>query len=171
MDALRYTLVESPLGPILVAGTALGIQRINFQHGNAPVPIPAEWERDDGAFHHAADQLRAYFAGRLRAFELPLAPGGTPFQQAVWNQLRAIPYGETRTYGQLAQRLGRPTASRAVGAANGQNPLPIVVPCHRVIGSTGKLIGFHGGLQLKEFLLGLEGRTAPRPSAQTELFS
>jgi methylated-DNA-[protein]-cysteine S-methyltransferase len=170
MEALRYTLVPSPLGPVLVAGTPAGLRRINFQDGNAPVTIPADWERDDGALEDAADQLRAYFAGRLRTFELPFAPEGTPFQQQVWAQLRAIPYGETRTYGQLAHNLGRPTASRAVGAANGQNPLPIVVPCHRVIGSTGKLTGFYGGLHLKEYLLALEAKHARKPSPQTELF-
>lgn len=170
MEALRYTLVESPLGPVLVAGDAEGIRRINFQSGNAPMKIPRDWERDDAALRDAIDQLRAYFAGRLRTFELRLAPGGTPFQQSVWDQLLAIPYGETRTYGQLAKKLGNPTASRAVGAANGQNPLPIVVPCHRVIGSTGKLTGFYGGIHLKEFLLGLEARTSRKPSPQTELF-
>ncbi len=170
MDARRYTLVDSPLGPILVAGDGQGLRRINFQAGNAPVVIPADWERDDAALHDAAGQLRAYFAGRLHAFELTLNPQGTPFQQQVWRELRAIPYGETRTYGHLAERLGRPTASRAVGAANGRNPLPIVVPCHRVIGSTGKLTGFHGGLHLKDFLLGLERRHAHQPAVQTELF-
>lgn len=169
MDVLRYTLVESPLGPVLVAGNGQGLCRINFQHGDAPYPIPPEWERDDAAFTEAAAQLRAYFMGRLRVFSLPLHPKGTPFQQRVWEQLRAIPYSETRTYGQLARILGRPTASRAVGAANGRNPLPIVVPCHRVIGSNGTLTGFHGGVRLKEFLLTLERRHAHPPPAQTEL--
>lgn len=170
MDALRYTLVDSPLGPILVAGDEQGLRRINFQDGNAPFEVPPGWQRDDWPLRDAAQQLRAYFAGTLHAFELPLHPLGTAFQQSVWQQLRAIPYGETRSYGQLAQRLGRPSASRAVGAANGQNPLPIVVPCHRVIGSTGKLTGFHGGVHLKEFLLGLERRNAHGPTVQTELF-
>ena len=170
MVALRYTLVESPLGPILVAGGGQGLRRINFQAGNAPLEIPPQWERDDEALRDAAQQLRAYFAGSLRTFELPLRAEGTPFQHRVWEQLRAIPYGETRTYGELAGRLGQPTASRAVGAANGQNPLPIVVPCHRVIGSTGKLTGFYGGVHLKDFLLGLERRHAHGASVQTELF-
>ncbi len=170
MDALRYTLVDSPLGPILVAGDERGLRRINFQAGNAPVEVSPEWQRDDWSLRDTTEQLRAYFAGRLRTFELRLDAEGTPFQQRVWGELRAIPYGETRTYGQLAENLGQPSASRAVGAANGQNPLPIVVPCHRVIGSTGKLTGFHGGLHLKEFLLGLERRHAHQPSVQTELF-
>lgn len=170
MEALRYTLVDTPLGLVLVAGNEGSIKRINFQHGNAPVKIPKDWERDDAALVDAADQLRAYFAGRLRTFELPLQAGGTPFQQRVWGQLRKIPYGETRTYGQLAQKLGKPTASRAVGAANGQNPLPIVVPCHRVIGSTGALTGFYGGVHLKEFLLDHERRHAGKRPAQGELF-
>jgi methylated-DNA-[protein]-cysteine S-methyltransferase len=169
MEALRYTLLESPLGPVLVAGTGEGLRRINFQHGDAPLPIPPEWEQDDAALAEAAAQLRAYFAGRLRVFDLPLRPEGTPFQKRVWQALRGIPYGQTRTYGQLAHSLGQPTAARAVGAANGKNPLPIVVPCHRVIGGTGALTGFHGGLRLKEFLLALERRHGSPAPAQTEL--
>jgi methylated-DNA-[protein]-cysteine S-methyltransferase len=106
----------------------------------------------------------------LHTFELPLAAEGTPFQHQVWTQLVAIPYGETRTYGQLAHGLGMPTGARAVGSANGSNPLPIVVPCHRVIGSTGKLTGFYGGVHLKQFLLDLERRHARRQRPQTELF-
>lgn len=171
MDAFRYTLVETPLGPVLVAGDDQGIGRINFQDGNAPLEIPGNWEHDDAALCDAADQLRAYFAGRLKVFELPLHPRGTAFQEQVWAQLRAIPYGETRTYGQLAKNLGMPTGARAVGAANGQNPLPIVVPCHRVIGSTGKLTGFYGGLHLKEFLLNHERHHEPLPAPpQSRLF-
>lgn len=106
----------------------------------------------------AAEQLAAYFAGELTAFDLPLAPAGTEFQQKVWSQLRAIPYGETRTYGELATKLRRPTASRAVGAANGKNPLGIVVPCHRVIGASGDLTGYAGGLPMKKWLLAHEQR-------------
>ena len=112
--------------------------------------------RDDRALRSVVRELTAYFAGELREFSLPLAPVGTPFQLDVWNALRAIPYGETRSYGELAERIGRPKAVRAVGAANGANPLPIVVPCHRVIGSNGTLTGFGGGLPLKQALLALE---------------
>ena len=103
-------------------------------------------------------QLRAYFARELETFDLRLAPEGTPFQQSVWNELCGIPYGETISYGELAKRVGNPKASRAVGAANGQNPIPIIIPCHRVIGSDGKLTGFGGGLPIKEKLLALEQR-------------
>ena len=103
-------------------------------------------------------QLRAYFAGELETFDLALAPQGTPFQLAVWNRLCEIPYGETISYGELARRIGNPNASRAVGLANGSNPIPIVIPCHRVIGSNGKLTGYGGGLPIKEKLLALERR-------------
>jgi len=107
-----------------------------------------------------ARQLRAYFAGDLQHFELPLHPKGTPFQLRVWELLQQIPFGETTTYGELARRLGNPAASRAVGLANGSNPIPIVIPCHRVIGSTGKLVGFGGGLPTKRWLLDFEGSHA-----------
>jgi methylated-DNA-[protein]-cysteine S-methyltransferase len=104
----------------------------------------------------AVGQLRAYFAGQRRTFELPLAPEGTPFQQRVWRELLNIPYGQTISYGELARRLGNPNGSRAVGLANGANPISIVIPCHRVIGSTGKLTGYGGGLKTKQWLLALE---------------
>jgi methylated-DNA-[protein]-cysteine S-methyltransferase len=113
--------------------------------------------RDDGAFADAIAQLRAYFAGELRTFELPLAPHGTPFQRRVWDALLAIPYGTTTTYGRLAQQLGDPRAVRAVGLANGRNPIPIIIPCHRVIGANGSLIGYGGGLERKQWLLEREG--------------
>jgi methylated-DNA-[protein]-cysteine S-methyltransferase len=108
----------------------------------------------------AAAQLAEYFAGKRRTFDLPLAPHGTPFQLAVWSALRAIPYGETRNYAELARAIGRPTASRAVGAANGKNPLGIIVPCHRVIGASGALTGYAGGLSAKRWLLELEATAA-----------
>ena len=111
--------------------------------------------RDD-AFDDVTTQLTEYFAGRRQTFELPLAPEGTPFQQRVWSALLGVPYGETISYGELAARIGRRSASRAVGLANGSNPLPIVIPCHRVIGSNGKLTGYGGGLAIKERLLALE---------------
>jgi len=104
----------------------------------------------------AADQLRAYFAGKLREFDLPLAPRGTPFQLSVWDAVSAIPYGSTATYAEIAAAVGRPSACRAVGAANGRNPLPVIVPCHRVIGAAGALTGYGGGLERKRFLLDLE---------------
>jgi methylated-DNA-[protein]-cysteine S-methyltransferase len=113
--------------------------------------------RDDAAFSPVARQLAAYFAGELRAFELPLVPTGTPFQQRVWSALQHIPYGATTTYGRLAEQLGQPGAMRAVGLANGRNPIAIIIPCHRVIGANGSLTGYGGGLQRKQWLLALEG--------------
>ncbi|HKI98901.1 MAG TPA: methylated-DNA--[protein]-cysteine S-methyltransferase [bacterium] len=164
MDALHFATLKSPLGPVLVAGDAAGLRYISFLAGTAALQPEPDWVRDERPLAEALRQLRAYFAGDLQRFELPLAPRGTPFQQRVWQELRRIPYGQTISYGELARRIGRPSASRAVGAANGRNPLPIVVPCHRVIGSTGRLTGFAGGLHLKEGLLALEQAHAPAPS-------
>jgi methylated-DNA-[protein]-cysteine S-methyltransferase len=118
----------------------------------------AAWVEDRAPFEEAIAQLSSYFDGTLQRFELKLAPRGTPFQLAVWQKLLEVAYGETISYGELARRVGNPRASRAVGAANGQNPLPIVVPCHRVIGQQGKLTGYGGGLPIKELLLDLERR-------------
>jgi methylated-DNA-[protein]-cysteine S-methyltransferase len=136
----------------VVAG-ARGIEQIRFE-GTPPDGTP----RDDEfpVLKEVSKQLAAYFAAELQNFDLPLDPHGTPFQTKVWRALLDIPYGETRSYGQIAQLLGAPKAVRAVGAANGQNPIPIVIPCHRVIGSNGKLTGFGGGLPLKRLLLDLE---------------
>jgi methylated-DNA-[protein]-cysteine S-methyltransferase len=120
-----------------------------------------EWtEGPNATLDRARVQLEEYFSGNRKQFDLPLAPQGTPFQQEVWHTLATIPYGETISYAQLAQRIGKPTAMRAVGAANGRNPLPIVLPCHRVIGADGSLTGFGGGLPTKQFLLELEGALA-----------
>ena len=158
-----YTEIDNPIVRLGVAADEQGIRRIHFMNVDAKkrdrwAPQP-EWKRDDRAMREVVRELTAYFAGELRQFSLPLAPQGTPFQLDVWNALRAIPYGETRSYGELAERIGRPAAVRAVGAANGANPLPIVVPCHRVIGSNGSLTGFGGGIPLKQALLALERRT------------
>jgi methylated-DNA-[protein]-cysteine S-methyltransferase len=151
-----YTTIDSPIGPILLVGDGPNLTQLNFQAGTNPTKIRADWQQDSAPFAEAVSQLQAYFAGELRLFDLPLRPKGTPFQQQVWQQLRAIPYGETRSYGALAQRLGKPGAARAVGLANGANPLPLIVPCHRVIGSNGRLTGYGGGLAIKEALLNLE---------------
>ena len=151
-----YTTISSPLGEILLARNDQGLTRLNFQEGARPLPIAPAWRRERDAFRDAAAQLDAYFAGELREFDLPLAPQGTPFQRAVWQALQTIPYGRTLTYAQLAQQLGKPKAVRAVGAANGRNPLPIIIPCHRVIGADGSLTGYGGGLLIKEALLSLE---------------
>ncbi len=148
---MDYTFLESPVGNLLAARNEHGITSISFR--GSP---HEEWTRDDGAFDDLREQLRAYFAKELRVFKLPLAPRGTTFQLDVWRALQEIPYGETRSYSQIARVIGKPEAIRAVGAANGANPLPIVVPCHRVIGSNGSLTGFGGGLAAKRFLLDLE---------------
>ena len=167
MEGLRYTTLDTPLGEVLLAGDGQGLRRINFLRGNRPVQPEPHWERDAAPFEEALRQLRAYFGGSLQTFDLPLAPVGTQFQQRVWRALREIPYGETISYGELARRIGDGKASRAVGAANGRNPLPIVIPCHRVIGSSGKLTGFAGGLHLKEGLLSHEAIHGGASSVQT----
>jgi methylated-DNA-[protein]-cysteine S-methyltransferase len=149
-----FTILTTPIGPLAVAKDADGgIAEIRFFGSTEP-----SWQRDDSAFEDAALQLREYFEGRRRRFDLPLAPRGTAFQLEVWNQLILIPYGETRSYLDVANAIGRPAACRAVGAANGANPLPIVVPCHRVIGTNGSLTGFGGGIEVKRQLLGMEAR-------------
>ena len=147
-----YGFLDTPVGRLLVARDPSGVRLIHFP----PHKRATGWERHDRAFEDVATQLTEYFDGRRRAFELPLAPAGTPFQMRVWNALLDIPYGETISYGELAARIGDRSASRAVGLANGSNPLPIVIPCHRVIGSNGKLTGYGGGLPIKERLLALE---------------
>ena len=147
----------TPIGPLLLAGSSLGLSCIGFQSGPRAMRPQPHWIPDAEPFAVAAAQLAAYFSGSLREFHLALAPEGTPFQLAVWGALRQIPYGETLSYGELARRLGHPQGARAVGLANGANPLPIIVPCHRVIGADGSLTGFGGGLPIKRALLALEG--------------
>ena len=134
-----------------------GLSRITFLT-NAESVRDQNRESDKRAFGELEQQLHAYFSGELENFTVPLSPEGTPFQQKVWSELLKIPYGETISYGELARRIGNPNASRAVGLANGSNPIPIIIPCHRVIGSDGKLTGYGGGLPIKEKLLALEKR-------------
>lgn len=169
MPETRYTILPSPIGPLALAGTDERLRCIGFPTGKGAVTPRADWCRDDGAFAEARRQLCAYFEGRLTRFDLALDPRGTPFQRAVWEELARIPPGETISYGELARRIGRPSASRAVGAANGANPLPIVVPCHRVIGAAGSLTGFAGGLDTKRWLLALERGAASTVSPQLSL--
>ncbi|HXA19434.1 MAG TPA: methylated-DNA--[protein]-cysteine S-methyltransferase [Thermoanaerobaculia bacterium] len=153
---LKYSYVDTPVGAILIAGDGASVIETYFA-GAKPKP---DWIRDDEAFTEASTQLRAYFAGDLKAFHLPLAPRGTEFQQSVWSALLEIPYGQTTTYSAIAEKISRPAAVRAVGAANGANPIPIIIPCHRVIGANGSLTGFGGGLDVKRRLLMLEARGA-----------
>jgi methylated-DNA-[protein]-cysteine S-methyltransferase len=156
---MNYTYLDTPIGPLLIAGDDAAIRRIEFpKNGKARRPEPDWKESGRGPVGEAARQLREYFAGGRTEFDLPIAPDGTPFQQSVWRHLQDIPYGATISYGELARRTGNPKASRAVGAANGANPIPIMIPCHRVIGANGKLTGFGGGLPIKEKLLALEAK-------------
>jgi methylated-DNA-[protein]-cysteine S-methyltransferase len=157
-ECMRYTRIDTPLGTLLLAADDGGIRKIFFENGRDRVRLESSWVLDPARFKNAISQLHSYFAGELQEFDLPLAPEGTPFQLKVWKRLCQIPYGETISYGQLAHRIGNPKASRAVGLANGANPIPIVIPCHRVIGSDGKLTGYGGGLPIKEKLLALERR-------------
>ena len=168
-SSLAFGYFDSPVGPLLIAGDADQLHLISFPTGRRAEAPNAEWRRDDSLFLEAFVQLRAYFAGKLTRFDLPLRLAGTAFQNKVWTALRDIPFGETVSYGALASRIGKPTASRAVGAANGANPLPIVVPCHRVIGSNKSLIGFGGGLETKRFLLAHEQKFSSGDGSQRHL--
>src|SRR5882672_4335891 len=155
-SALFYTTIDSPVGNLLMAADAQGLRLVSFESSKRAAPVQPDWMEDRSPFAEVIRQLQAYFSGELKQFDLPLAPEGTEFQLRVWNGLRTIPYGETISYAQLAQKVGNPQAVRAVGLANGCNPIPIIVPCHRVIGSDGSLTGFGGGLANKKILLDLE---------------
>ena len=159
-----YDYLETPIGRLLIAADDHGLRCIEFPRADQGARIGATWRRGRSRLVDVIAQLEGWFAGERQAFDLALAPEGTAFRKAVWGELMRIPYGETISYGEIARRLGDPSASRAVGAANGANPLPIVVPCHRVIGANGKLTGFGGGLPTKQWLLEHERRHAPRPS-------
>jgi methylated-DNA-[protein]-cysteine S-methyltransferase len=154
---------DGPLGRLVLRAGPEGLAAIAFEDGDAP----AASVRGDGVLCEAARQLDAYFAGDRRAFDLPLALAGTPFQLRVWGEVRRIPYGTTLSYRELARRIGRPAAVRAVGAANGATPVPIVIPCHRVVGSDGSLTGYGGGLDRKRALLELEGALETGASSTT----
>ena len=166
MDAI-FTRIDSPIGPLTLTGDGEALTTLHMElHRGRPGAAPRA-RRDDDAFGDAREQLDAYFAGELREFDVPLAPTGSPWQMRVWDALREIPYGETVSYGEIARRVGAPDAPRAVGTANGSNPIAIIVPCHRVIGANGKLTGYGGGLDRKRFLLGLErgSQRLPQPSS------
>lgn len=144
------------IGTLTLVGDAAGLRHIEFEKKKAPLAIDGAWQRKPDFFSALKAQLSAYFAGRLKRFDLRLAPVGTAFQLSVWEALEAIPYGEVASYGEIARAIGNPKAVRAVGGANARNPIPIVIPCHRVIGSDGSLTGFGGGLTTKQRLLELE---------------
>jgi methylated-DNA-[protein]-cysteine S-methyltransferase len=161
METLQYRTVDSPVGLLTLAGRNDRLRHLRMVDQTYE-PNHEGWEADDGSFADAVEQLEAYFAGDLIEFELELDMVGTEFQRRVWAALLTIPYGETRSYGQIAQQIGSPGGSRAVGLANGHNPIGIVVPCHRVIGANGSLTGYGGGIHRKKSLLELErNRMAP----------
>jgi len=179
-DMLYWHEIDSAVGRLLLAGDGDSLIHVGFQSGPRPLRPQSGWVADPKPFRAAVRQLEEYFAGKRRRFDLRLAPRGTEFQRRVWRALTEIPYGQTLSYGELARSIEKPRASRAVGLANGANPLPIIVPCHRVIGADGSLTGFGGGLPIKRKLLALEGAgaqeagpqrnfawdAAPRPSAR-----
>ena len=150
---MHYMTYDSPVGPLLLIGQGEALCGLHFPDGRHPVTVRPEWREDPAPFTEVCRQLHQYFAGERRAFDLQLGPAGTDFQRRVWLQLRDIPYGQAISYGELARRVGDPNASRAVGAANGRNPISIIVPCHRVIGSSGSLVGFGGGVDTKRWLI------------------
>jgi methylated-DNA-[protein]-cysteine S-methyltransferase len=154
---MNYTTIDSPVGDLLASANPAGqITGLHFLDGHRPAAPHASWVRDGRALAPLCRQLAEYFAGERRDFELELAPSGTPFQLSVWRELCAIPYGETASYGEIADAVGQPGAARAVGGANNRNPIAIVIPCHRVIGANGTLTGYGGGLPRKQRLLALE---------------
>lgn len=153
---MYYCYLDTPIGELLLAGDKSGLSMIGFPKGSMRREPEPDWIFNEKPLGEARHQLLEYFAGKRRDFDLPLQLSGTEFQVSVLEALLDIPYGETVSYGDIARKIGRPRAVRAVGAANGRNPIPIVVPCHRVIGSTGDLTGFGGGLDTKEALLRLE---------------
>jgi methylated-DNA-[protein]-cysteine S-methyltransferase len=155
MEMINVRIVESPIGPLTLAGLDGRLQHLRMVDQTYE-PNRIGWEPDDDAFPTAVEQLDDYFAGKRTEFDLELDMVGTDFQRRVWQALRTIPYGETRSYGQIAQQIGSPGASRAVGLANGHNPISVIVPCHRVIGANGSLTGYGGGLERKRHLLDME---------------
>ncbi len=154
---MYYDIQESLLGPIIVVKNENGLNHLNFQQGLHPMSIKDSWKKDSKMLKSTFDQIHAYFAGELSEFDLPLAPLGTDFQQSVWTALMDIPYGHTASYSDIARAIGNPGACRAVGSANGKNPIPVIIPCHRVIGADGKLAGYGSGLEFKKQLLEIEG--------------
>ncbi len=158
---MYYCWYESPIGKLLLAGDNEGLKWLGFPEGKGRLAPESDWVENVAFFAEVRCQLRAYFVGDLKQFSLKLAPHGTEFQMRVLAALQRIPFGETRSYGELARAIGKPGASRAVGAANGRNPIPIIIPCHRVIGADGSLTGFGGGIRIKQFLLKLENQGSP----------
>lgn len=161
MDVLKFRVIDSPIGPLTLAGVDGRLRHLRMVD-QTHEPSREHWQPDDTVFPDVVDQLDAYFAGDLKEFDVALDLVGTAFQRKVWAALLTIPFGETRSYGEIARQIGSPGASRVVGLANGHNPVAIIVPCHRVIGANGGLTGYGGGLERKRMLLDMEkGRIAP----------
>ena len=158
--------MDSPVGPLMIVGDHEGLRNISFSSGKKPTSPEPDWTENGSFLDHVVHQIHDYFSGRLKTFDLRLAPYGTRFQLAVLNVLRVIPYATTQSYGDIAREIGNPKACRAVGGAIGRNPLSIVIPCHRVIGNSGKLVGFGGGLKTKEWLLSLEKKYEPNKCSE-----
>ncbi len=157
---LLYTRIDSPIGELLLLGDGHALHGLYMQEGRRPTALAPSWEPSRAAFEDLGGQLGEYFAGRRTSFDVPLMLAGSPFQRRVWSALQDIGYGETISYGELARRVDQPSAARAVGMANGCNPIAVIVPCHRVIGANGTLTGYGGGLERKRLLLDLEARVA-----------
>jgi len=164
-----FAVIDSPVGPLTLVADEDELIGLYFANASLATAQPPGWVRDERRLRPAALQLTEYFAGKRTRFDLPLAPRGTPFQRAVWAALLEIPFGETASYGELARAIGKPSASRAVGAANGRNPLSIVIPCHRVIGADGSMTGYGGEISRKRILLDLEARVRGTRSGQLDL--
>ncbi len=156
LGASMYTTMDSPIGELLLFGDGQALHGLYMQEGRKPVRIAPRWKRSPALFADVQTQLQEYFAGKRTMFDTPLVMNGSQFERAVWRALQDIPYGETVSYGEIARRIGQPAAARAVGLANGRNPIAVIVPCHRVIGANGSLTGYGGGLERKRLLLELE---------------
>ncbi len=163
---LRYTTMSSPIGELLLVGDGQALHGLYMQEGRKSMQVDPSWIEDPSALQGVVDQLREYFDGQRIEFDLELDMRGSDFQRRVWQALCDIPYGETESYGELARRIGEPSAARAVGLANANNPIAVIVPCHRVIGADGSLTGYGGGLERKRLLLELEDDVAARPLTQ-----
>ncbi len=152
----QYCYCKTPIGKLLLTGENGLLEEIHFPNSAENAVIEDDWQNNRGAFSDVLQQLEEYFAGRRKVFKIKMNPKGTDFQRRVWQELQRIPYGKTASYGEIAHRIDNPKACRAVGGANGKNPIPIIIPCHRIIGTDGSLTGFGGGLELKKDLLRLE---------------
>jgi methylated-DNA-[protein]-cysteine S-methyltransferase len=161
MNESIFTTIDSPLGRLLAVSDGQSLTHLDMQEGRRPLAVSRTWRAEAAAFGSLRDQLEEYFSGDRRGFDLPLAPAGNPFELRVWAALVQVPYGETASYGEIARRIGAPGAARAVGLANGRNPIAVIIPCHRVIGANGSLTGYGGGLDRKRLLLDLESGVLP----------